>query len=367
MIIIVLLFNNFLIMAILDIVKPWVIYGEDLKKVYAYAKENKFAIPAINVVGSNSILACLEAAKEVNSPVIIQFSSGGGKFNWGNVLDSVESQVLGCVAGALQVHTLAERMWVVVILHTDHANKKALPWIDWLLEENKKYFEKNNRPLFSSHMLDLSVEPLEENIEISKKYFEEFNKLNIGLEVEIGITGGEEEWADSTSDKTKMYTSPEELLYAYKGLSEVGDNFTIAAMFGNVHWVYKPWNVELKPEILDDAQKYIAEKLNLDSKPLDYVFHWGSWSEEEKIKQALEYWVIKMNVDTDTQWAFWEGVKEFVEKNGDYMQAQIGNPDGEDLPNKKYYDPRKWLASAQNSMKDRIVKAFEDLNAVNKN
>lgn len=353
-------------MKILDIVSPWVIYWDDLKKVYKYAKENKFAIPAINVVGSNSILASLEAAKEVNSPIIIQFSSGGGKFNWGNWLDSLRAQVLGCVAGALQVHTLAEEMWVVVILHTDHANKKALPWIDWLLEENKKYFEKNGRPLFSSHMLDLSVEPLKENIEISKKYFEEFNKLNIWLEVEIWITGGEEEWADSTSDKSKMYTSPEELFYAYEELSKVGDNFTIAAMFWNVHWVYKPWNVELKPEILDEAQKYIWEKVWIN-KPLDYVFHWGSWSEESKIKQALDYWVIKMNVDTDTQWAFWEWVKKFVEKNKDYMQSQIGNPDWEDLPNKKYYDPRKWLASWQESMKNRIIRAFEYLNGVNKN
>jgi len=353
-------------MKILDIVSPWVIYWEDLKKVYAFAKENKFAIPAINVVGSNSILASLEAAKEVNSPIIIQFSSGGWKFNWWSWLDSFRAQVLGCVAGALQVHTLAEEMWVVVILHTDHANKKAIPWIDWLLEENKKYFEKNGRPLFSSHMLDLSVETLEDNMEISTKYFKEFNKLNIWLEVEIWITGGEEEWADSTSDKSKMYTSPEELLYAYEELSKVGDNFTIAAMFWNVHWVYKPGNVELKPEILDEAQKFIWEKI-WTNKPLDYVFHGGSWSEEEKIKQALDYWVIKMNVDTDTQWAFWEWVKEFTEKNKDYMQSQIGNPDWEDLPNKKYYDPRKWLAKWQESMKNRIVKAFEDLNAVNKN
>ncbi|MDQ7008802.1 MAG: class II fructose-bisphosphate aldolase [Candidatus Gracilibacteria bacterium] len=353
-------------MKILDIVSPGVIYGEDLKKVYAFAKENKFAIPAINVVGSNSINSALEAAKEVNSPIIIQFSSGGGKFNGSNGLDTVKAQVLGSVAGALHVHTLAEAMGVVVILHTDHANKKALPWIDGLLEENKKYFEKNNRPLFSSHMLDLSVETLEENMEISTKYFKEFNKLNIGLEVEIGITGGEEEGADSTSDKSKMYTSPEELLYAYEELSKIGDNFTIAAMFGNVHGVYKPGNVELKPEILDQAQKFIGEKVR-KNKPLDYVFHGGSGSEESKIKQALDYGVIKMNVDTDTQWAFWEGTKEFSEKNKDYMQSQIGNPDGEDLPNKKYYDPRKWLSSAQNSMKNRIIKAFEDLNAVGRN
>ncbi len=354
-------------MWILDIVSPWVIYWNDLKKVYKYAKQNNFAIPAINVVWSNSILACLEAASEVNSPIIIQFSSGGWKFNWWNILGSIDAQVLGCVAGALQVHSLAKKMGVVVILHTDHANKKALAWIDWLLEENKKYFKKEEKPLFSSHMLDFSIESLEENIRISKKYFKEFNKLNIGLEVEIGITWGEEEWADSTTDKTKMYTSPEELFYAYKQLSEVGDNFTIAAMFWNVHWVYKPWNVELKPEILNEAQKYVAKKLNLEERPIDYVFHWWSWSIESKIKESIEYWVIKMNVDTDVQWAFWEGVKKYIEENKDYIATQIGNPNGEDLPNKKYYDPRKWLASWQESMKNRIIKAFWDLNALNKN
>ncbi len=354
-------------MWILNIVKPWVIYWKDLKKVYKYAKENKFAIPAINVVGSNSINAALEAAKEVNSPIIIQFTSWWGQFNWSNALEPIDAQVLGCIAGAKHIHTLAEKIWVVAIVHTDHANKKVLPWIDGLLEENKKYFKKEGRPLFSSHMLDLSVEPLEENIEISKKYFEEFNKLNIWLEVEIWITGWEEEWADTTTDTKKMYTSSEELAYAYEHLSKIWDNFTLAAMFGNVHWVYKPWNVVLKPEILDEAQKYIAKKFDTEENPLEYVFHGGSGSEEEKIKQAIDYWVIKMNVDTDTQWAFWEWVKEFIEENKDYLQWQIWNPEWKDMPNKKYYDPRKWLAKWQESMKNRIIKAFKDLNALDRN
>ena len=347
-------------MWILDIVSAWVVYWKDLKKIYDYAKQNKFAIPAINVVWSNSINSALQAAKQVNSPIIIQFSQWWAKFlgNW--------NPVLWAVIWAKHVHELAEKMWVVAILHTDHANKKALPWIDSLIEENKKFYELNKKPLFSSHMLDLSVESLEENINISKKYFEKFSKLEIGLEVEIWITGGEEEWADSTSDKSKMYTSSEELHYAFTKLSKIGDNFTIAAMFVNVHWVYKPWNVELKPEILDDAQKFIWNKLNLN-KPLDYVFHWGSGSEKSKILEAIDYWVIKMNVDTDTQWAFWEWVKEFVDTNRDYMQSQIGNPEADDLPNKWYYDPRKWLASGEDSMKKRIVKAFEELNCLNKN
>ena len=347
--------------------KPWVIYWKELKEIYKIAKKNKFAIPAINVVGSSSINSALEAAKEVNSPVIIQFSSGGGKFNWSTWLESLESQILGTVAWALHVYTLAKAMWVYVILHTDHANKKALPWIDWLIKENNKYFKKEGRPLFSSHMLDLSIEPLEENIEISKKYFEEFNKINIGLEVEIGITGWEEEWADSTSDKTKMYTSPEELSYAYEELSKIWNNFIIAAMFGNVHWVYKPWNVELKPEILDEAQKFISKKFNLVDKPLDYVFHGWSGSEADKIKQSIGYWVVKMNVDTDTQWAYWEWVKDYIVENTDYMQSQIWNPDWESIPNKKYYDPRKWLLAWQENMKNRIIRSFKDLNCIDRN
>ncbi len=359
-------------MWVLDIVKPWVLFGEDVKRVYEYAKQNNFAIPAINTVGTNSINAALEAAKEADSPIIVQFSQGGGKFMWGNGIDSVKSMVLGSVVGAKQVHTLAEAYGVAVILHTDHANKKALPWIDGLIEENEKYFKEKGRPLFSSHMLDLSVEPLKENIAISKEYFVKMDKLWLGLEIEVWITGWEEEWADTTSDKSKMYTSPEELEYAYSELSEVSDNFTIAAMFGNVHGVYKPWNVELRPEILDDAQKYINSKvggagLHPLLKPISFVFHWGSGSEREKIAEAISYGVVKMNVDTDTQWAFWAGTKAFIDKNSDYLQSQIGNPEGEDAPNKKYYDPRQWIGAGQESMKQRILQAFKELNAINKN
>ena len=354
-------------MWILSIVKPGVVWWDDVKKVYDYAKQNNFAIPAINTVWTNSINAALEAAKQANSPIIIQFSQWGGKFQGWNGIDGLKSMILGSVVGAQQVHILAEAYWVVVILHTDHANKKALPWIDGLIEENKKYFEKNNRPLFSSHMLDLSVEPLEENISICKKYFEVFNELWIGLEVEIWITGWEEEWADTTSDKSKMYTSPEELEYAYSELSEISDNFTIAAMFWNVHGVYKPWNVELKPKILDEAQKYIAQKHSTQDKPLSIVFHGWSWSEPEKIKEAIDYWVIKMNVDTDTQWAFWEWAKTFIDKHREYLQSQIWNPEWEDIPNKKYYDPRQVIWAGQESMKQRILQAFKELNALNKN
>ncbi len=354
-------------MGILDIVKPGVIYWEDLNKVYNYAKEHHFAIPAINTVGTNSINAALEAAKEAHSPIIIQFSQWGWKFIWWNGIDDLESMILWTVIWAKHVHTLAEAYWVVVILHTDHANKKALPWIDWLILENKKYYEKNWKPLFSSHMLDLSVEPLKENLTISKDYFKKLNELEIWIEIEVWITGWEEEWADTTSDKSKMYTSPEELSYAYSELTEVWNNFTIAAMFGNVHGVYKPWNVELKPKILDEAQQFIAHKYSTWDKPLNIVFHWWSWSEPTKINEAIWYGVIKMNVDTDTQWAFCSWSKDFIDSHRDYLQTQIWNPEWWDVPNKKYYDPRKFIWAWQEAMKNRILQAFTELNAMNKN
>ena len=343
-------------------IKPWVVYWKNLEKLYKIAKENNFAIPAINVVWTNSINAALEAAKEVNFPIIIQFSSWGWKFIWWNWLDILDAQVLWTVSWALHVHTLAEKMWVRVILHTDHANRKALAWIDGLLEENKKFYKKEWRPLFSSHMLDLSVEKLEENIEISKWYFKDFNDLEIGIEIEVWITWWEEEWADTTSDKSKMYTSPDELFFAYSELSKIWTNFTIAAMFWNVHWVYKPWNVELRPEILKNAQEYIKNNLNIKNNPINFVFHWWSGSEKYKIKEAINYWVVKMNIDTDTQWAFWEWIKNYIENNNDFMQSQIWNPNGDDLPNKSYYDPRKWLNEWQKSMKNRIIESYFDLN-----
>jgi len=354
---------------IADNVKAGVVTGSDLQFIFRVAQENNFALPAVNVVGSSSVNAVLEAAKQANAPVIIQFSNGGAAFNAGKglKLEGQEAAILGAVAGAKHIHALAEAYGVRVILHTDHAAKKLLPWIDGLLDASEKYFEETGTPLFSSHMLDLSEEPIEENIEISKKYLERMSKMGMTLEIELGITGGEEDGVDNTDvDASKLYTQPEEVCYAYEELSKVSPNFTIAASFGNVHGVYKPGNVKLTPKILDNSQKYIVEKLGLEDKlPVDFVFHGGSGSSLEEIREAIQYGVIKMNIDTDTQWAYWDGVREFEAKNHDYLQGQIGNPEGEDKPNKKFYDPRKWVREGEVSMVKRLMKAFEDLNAVN--
>ncbi len=355
---------------ILDIVKPGVVFGDDVRKIYEYAKENEFALPAVNVVGTDSINAVLEAARDVNSPVIVQFSNGGASYYAGKGLsnEGERAAIVGAVSGAIHVHMMAEAYGVPVILHTDHAAKKLLPWIDALLEASESYYKTKGTPLFSSHMLDLSEEPLEENIEISKKYLERMSKIGINLEIELGVTGGEEDGVDNTNiDNALLYTQPEEVAYAYEELSKISPNFTIAASFGNVHGVYKPGNVVLTPKILDNSQKYIEEKLGTAKKPVNFVFHGGSGSSLEEIREAISYGVIKMNIDTDTQWATWAGVKAYYEKYKDYLQGQIGNPEGEDKPNKKYYDPRKWLRAGQESMRDRVIKAFEDLNAVGKN
>jgi len=355
---------------VLDIVKPGVLFGDDVKKVYEYAKANQFAIPAVNVVGTDSINGVLEAARDVNSPVIIQFSNGGASYYAGKGLsnDSERGAIVGAVSGAIHVHMMAESYGVPVILHTDHASKKLLPWIDALLEASESYYQAKGIPLFSSHMLDLSEEPLEENIQISKKYLERMNKVGINLEIELGVTGGEEDGVDNTNiDNALLYTQPQEVAYAYEELSKISHNFTIAASFGNVHGVYKPGNVVLTPKILDNSQQYIEQKYNTKTKPVDFVFHGGSGSSLNEIREAIEYGVIKMNIDTDTQWATWEGVKDYTQKYHAYLQGQIGNPEGEDKPNKKYYDPRKWLRAGQESLRDRVKKAFEDLNAVGKN
>ncbi len=349
-------------MKLLDIVNPGVITGDDVKKVFEYAKQNNFAIPAINVIGSESINAVLEAAATAKAPIIIQFSNGGAKFNAGNT-EEVQKDLIGAVAGARHIHEVAISYGVPVILHTDHAAKKLLPWIDGLLDENEKHFETTGKPLFSSHMIDLSEQSLEENIEISSKYLQRMSKMDMTLEIELGITGGEEDGVDnSDTDASSLYTQPQEVCYAYEELSKISNNFTIAASFGNVHGVYKPGNVKLKPSILDDSQKYIQEKLSTDNKPVNFVFHGGSGSDLSDIKDAISYGVIKMNLDTDMQWAFWDGVRDYESKYKDYLQSQIGNPEGEDSPNKKYYDPRKWLRAGQDSMVKRAVKAFEDLN-----
>jgi fructose-bisphosphate aldolase class II len=348
-------------------VKPGVVTGSDLQFIFQVAKENKFAIPAVNVVGSSSVNAVMEAAKLVNAPVMIQFSNGGAVFNAGKglKLEGHEAAILGGIAGAKHIHTLAEAYGVRVILHTDHAAKKLLPWIDGLLDASEKNFAETGKPLFSSHMLDLSEEPIEENIEISKKYLERMSKMGMTLEIELGITGGEEDGVDNSDvDASKLYTQPEEVCYAYEELSKISPNFTIAASFGNVHGVYKPGNVKLTPKILDNSQKYIQKKHNTEEKPVNFVFHGGSGSSAAEIKEAISYGVIKMNIDTDTQWAYWDGVRAFEAANHDYLQGQIGNPEGADKPNKKFYDPRNWIRKGEESLIARLKVAFEDLNAI---
>ena len=354
-------------MGVLDIVKPGVVSGEDLNKVYEYAKSQGFAIPAVNVVGTNSINAVLEAAKEVKSPVIIQFSNGGAKFIAGKSCPNAD--VLGAISGAKHVHLLAKAYGVAVILHTDHAARKLLPWIDALIEANADFKADEGQALFSSHMLDLSEEDLEENLSTCEAYLKKLSALGICLEIELGCTGGEEDGVDNTGiDNAKLYTQPEDVALAYERLMKISDKFSVAASFGNVHGVYKPGNVSLEPSILKNSQSYVRDKFKLShEKPINFVFHGGSGSELSDIQEAISYGVIKMNIDTDTQWAFWDGVREYEKENKHYLQAQIGNPQGEDKPNKKYYDPRVWLRAGEESMVKRLKKAFEDLNCIARN
>eukprot|EP00965_Chrysotila_dentata_P110808 3661859-Pleurochrysis_carterae.AAC.2 len=388
-------------------VKPGVVSGQALVDLLQHAKENKYAIPAVNVVSSCSITACLEAAAKYGGPIIVQFSRGGGQFIAGkkakndndaaciagtvahldqailmprNFVDqfamvclhdlthSAASCVRVCLQGALHVRQVAELYGVPVILHTDHCMRSWLPWFDGLMEANEKHFELHGEPLFSSHMLDLSEEPLEENIATCKEYLERMAKFNCLLEMELGVTGGEEDGVDNTDvDSSRLYTQPEEVWEVYKALSEVeGGAFTIAAAFGNVHGVYAPGNVDLRPDILHNTQKYVAEKLGGDDPlPCLFVFHGGSGSSVEDIRYAIDAGTIKMNIDTDTQWAFWDGIRQYEAKYHDYLQAQIGNPEGETKPNKKYYDPRMALRSGEEVMRDRLCQAADDLNCVN--
>lgn len=358
-------------MKLLDQIKPGVVYGDDLKKLFAICKSEGFALPAVNVVGSNSINAVLEAAKKVNSPVMIQFSNGGGAFVAGKGigLEGQDGAIAGSIAGAMHVHLLAEKYGVPVVLHTDHCAKKLLPWVDGLVKAGQEHYEKYQRPLFSSHMLDLSEEPIEENIEICKKYLKSLSDMEMFLEIELGITGGEEDGVDNSDrDASELYSKPEEIDYAYTELSKISPNFTIAAAFGNVHGVYKPGNVKLTPSILAKGQSYIQEKHGLDDKmPVTYVFHGGSGSSKEEIREAISYGVVKMNIDTDTQWASWEGILNYYKEKEGYLQTQLGNPDGDDKPNKKFYDPRVWLRKSEENMTKRLEQAFDDLNCVNRN
>ena len=349
-------------------IKPGVATGDEVQAIFNYAKEKAFALPAVNVIGSNSINAVLETAAELNSPVIIQFSNGGAQFNAGKGLSNEDQKaaIAGATAGARHVHLMAEAYGVPVILHTDHCAKKLLPWIDGLLDASKNHFEKHQRPLYSSHMLDLSEEPIEENIEICEKYLKVMAPLGITLEIELGVTGGEEDGVDNTDiDNAKLYTQPEEVSYAYEKLSKISDKFTVAAAFGNVHGVYKPGNVELTPKILKNSQDYVEKKFNTASNPINFVFHGGSGSTRDEIREAIEYGAVKMNIDTDLQWAFWTGVRDYYEPRVGFMQTQIGNPEGEDFPNKKNYDPRKWLREGEKSFVARLTRAYEDLNCMN--
>lgn len=348
-------------------IKSGVATGDTVQEIFQLAKEKSFALPAANVISSSTINAVIEAAKELNAPVIVQFSNGGAHFNAGKGLsnEGQKAAIAGGVAGAKHVHVMAKAYDVPVILHTDHCAKKLLPWIDGLLDAGEAYFKENGVPLFSSHMIDLSEEPIEENIEICKGYLERMDKMGMTLEIELGITGGEEDGVDNTDvDVSKLYTQPEEVAYAYEELLKVSPRFTIAASFGNVHGVYKPGNVKLTPKILDNSQKYIENKYNTGKNPVDFVFHGGSGSSLEEIREAIGYGVIKMNIDTDLQYAYMAGVRDYMSTKSDYLQGQIGNPDGSDSPNKKFYDPRVWVRKAEESFKERIIQAFKDLNNV---
>ncbi|MCK8480573.1 class II fructose-bisphosphate aldolase [Psychroserpens algicola] len=349
-------------------IKAGVATGREVQDIFNLAKEKGFALPAVNVIGSNTINGVLETAKALNAPVIIQFSNGGAQFNAGKGLSNEDQKaaIAGSIAGAKHVHLMAEAYGVPVILHTDHCAKKLLPWIDGLLDASEQHFKETGKPLYSSHMIDLSEEPLEENIEICKTYLERMSKMGMTLEIELGITGGEEDGVDNTDvDDSKLYTQPEEVAYAYEELIKVSDQFTIAAAFGNVHGVYKPGNVKLTPKILKNSQEYLSQKHNLPHNHIDFVFHGGSGSTVEEIREAIGYGVIKMNIDTDMQYAFMSGIRDYMGEKEAYLKQQIGNPDGDDVPNKKYYDPRVWLRKGENAFVERLKKAFEDLNNVN--
>lgn len=355
----------------MSIFRPGVLHGDEVTALLDHANEHNYAIPAVNVVGTDTVNACLEAAKEVQSPIMIQFSNGGSQFFAGKGLgnENQKSAIAGGISGAHHVHQMAEAYGVTVVLHTDHCAKKLLPWISGLTEASERYFEKNKKPLYSSHMLDLSEESIEENLEICVEYLKRFHEVGITLEMELGVTGGEEDGVDNTDvDSSKLYTQPEEVAYAYEKLKAISDRFTVAAAFGNVHGVYKPGNVELKPIILKNSQDFVKKKFGLDSdQPIKFVFHGGSGSTKAEIREAIDYGAVKMNIDTDLQWAFWEGVRDYYEPRVGYMQTQIGNPDGEEKPNKKNYDPRKWLREGELSFKKRLIRSYEDLNCMKRN
>jgi len=350
-------------------VKAGVVTGDAAWALLEHAKEKGFAIPAFNCTSSSTVNSVLEAGKALNRPVMCQFSEGGSAFFAGKSLPNekgvLQASILGSVAGAHYVRCVAPAYGVAAFAHSDHCAKKLLPWFDGMLEADKAYFEQNKEPLFSSHMLDLSEEPDEENIAMCAEYFKKMEPMKLILEMEIGITGGVEDGVDNSGvSKDKLYSTPQDVFNVHKALAPIGKMFTIAAAFGNVHGVYKAGNVKLQPNLLGDFQKFAEEQLGTP-KPLFFVFHGGSGSEKEDIACALANGVVKMNVDTDTQWAYWEGILKFYKKNEGYLQGQIGNPDGEDKPNKSYYDPRKWVREAETSMVSRVQESCKDLKNTN--
>ncbi len=349
-------------------IQPGVATGKEIQEIHRYAKEKGFAMPAVNVTSSSTVNAVIETAAELNSPVIVQFSNGGCTFMAGKGLsnENHKAAIIGGISGAKHAHLMAEAYGATVILHTDHCAKKLLPWIDGLLDAGEKHYAETGKPLYSSHMIDLSEEPIEENIEICKTYLARMSKIGMTLEIELGITGGEEDGVDNSDvDVSKLYTQPEEVAYAYEELLKISDQFTIAAAFGNVHGVYRPGNVKLTPKILKNSQEYVQKKYNTGHNPIDFVFHGGSGSTVDEIREAIGYGVIKMNLDTDLQYAYTEGTRDYILKHQEYIKAQIGNPDGADIPNKKYYDPRKWLRDSELTFKSRLKRSFEDLNNIN--
>lgn len=350
--------------------RPGVLYGEEVVELYNHAKENEYALPAVNCVTSSTVNAALAAAREARSPIIIQFSNGGAHFFIGKTVPSANQQgpIAGAIAAAHYVHHAAEAYGVPVVLHTDHCARKILPWVEGLLEAGEKFYRERGRPLYSSHMLDLSEEPIEENLATCARFLERMHKMEMSLEIELGVTGGEEDGVDNTGvHESRLYTQPEDVARAYETLKPISHRFTVAAAFGNVHGVYKPGNVKLRPTILRDSQTFIEQKFGTGPKPICFVFHGGSGSSREEIREAIRYGAVKMNLDTDLQWAYWDGVRAYEHKNRDFLQSQIGNPVSPDAPNKKYYDPRAWLAAAEASFTKRLLQSYEDLNALGVN
>jgi fructose-bisphosphate aldolase class II len=348
--------------------KPGVITGDALLELFAYCKQVDCALPAVNVIGSHGANAALAAAREAKAPVIVQLSHTGSQFYGGKTLDNSaqKASIAGSVAGALHVRAVAEAYGVPVVLHTDHCAKKLLPWVDGVIDAGEAYFAKNGEPLFSSHMLDLSEQPIEENLEISKKYLGRIAKMKMTLEIELGVTGGEEDGVDNSGvEHSKLYTSPEDVLRAYDVLGPVG-SFTVAASFGNTHGVYAAGNVKLKPSILRDSQEFVKKARKTGDEPLSFVFHGGSGSTPEEIKEAVSYGVVKMNIDTDTQWAFTDPIKKYMDEKGAYLKSQLGNPEGPDKPNKKYIDPRAWVHLGEKGMTSRLVQACKELGSFGK-